>query len=44
MNDTSKAPLALTIIGAGRLGRSITAAPVATDAAPPVLLGRDFAT
>ena len=44
MNDTSKAPLALTIIGAGRLGRSIAAAPVATDAAPPVLLGRDFAT
>ncbi len=44
MNDTSKAPLALTIIGAGRLGRSIAAAQVATDAAPPVLLGREYAT
>ncbi len=43
MNDTSKAPLALTIIGAGRLGRSIAAVPAPAGAARPVLLGRDYA-
>lgn len=43
MNETSKAPTALTIIGAGRLGRSIAAARESGGAGPTTLLGRDHA-